>query len=146
MDRTWIIIIVGGAFILEVGIISLIVTYLRKKAVAKMEDILSELRQDIVIQPQTVNYRGSRRDYGRVKNGGYMALTSGSLVFVSYGGRMPIIIPIKSIAEVDESNAFYGSANIRKVMIIKTVDGNELAFITMQNNEWVESIKRRINN
>ena len=143
-NRTMIILIVSGAVILDIIVIAYIVALLRKKTSVRMENILAELRENVIIQPQQVNYRGSRSDYGRVKNGGLLALTATNLIFIPYGGRKEIIIPLTSIADMEESNTFYGSANIRKAMIVKTIDSNEIAFITQQNAEWIENIKKRI--
>lgn len=142
-NRTMIILIVSGAVILDFIVIAYIVTFLRKKTVVRMENILENLRETVMIQPQQVNYRGSRSDYGRVKNGGLLAMTVSNLIFIPYGGRREIVIPLTSINDIEESNTFYGSANIRKAMILKTIDGNEIAFITQQNAEWIENIRKR---
>lgn len=96
---------------------------------------------NIVIGPETANFRGSTKCFGFVKSLGVIALTERELVFIKPVGG-DIHIPTSEIVDVSKNAWFLHSYRMGyEHLILKLSDGTLVGFIVKDINRWMREVQ-----
>lgn len=129
-----------------VGIIALvwIIIYLRIIAQrnALRKEILSTPDQ-LIIEPEIGEFRGSSNRFGMVKSIGVIALSRKNLIFCKPIGAR-ITIPRSEIADLKHDTIFMNSYHSGKEHLIITLsDGTDVAFTVKDIGKWIKELSNR---
>lgn len=145
MNTAQIIQLIGGILAINTLIWISIICWLKQR----IKVIKSRMREEydgekakMIIEPKSALYRGADLHFGNVKGNGVICLTENGLFFHKITGQK-IEINRSEIKETIVEESFKGKisyATRGKHLIIKTMDGNQIAFLLRDAEIWSAKI------
>jgi len=143
MDRGTIIGI--ASIVLSLVFVFFLILWIKQKLAKKLEEVKTDIRRHRerkVIGPESAHFSGSKREYGKVKGLGILALTEQRLLFNKIGGSL-FAIGVDSIKSVENQKVFNGAYKGGKLHLVITLkDDNQVGFIVKDNAKWLKKLQQ----